>query len=94
MLNTLILSYLTVALTDNFVLVADWTHHKVYQVSLLGEEIRALDTNIVDQPYGVVCDPVGGALFWTDTSEYYIHSFNMKASVPYSRVAYIGKNNV
>ena len=65
---------------DNFLLVTDWTHNKIYQVALDSGEVRGLDTSITGKPAGIAYNHVTKTVIWGDTTADNIHSVELKGS--------------
>lgn len=73
---SIILLFLSVSLLDDFFLVTDWTHNTIYQVSLVNNEIRAVDTETYGRPVGIEYNYVTRNLIWN--SEFIAHQINIK----------------
>ncbi|KAH3774740.1 hypothetical protein DPMN_176131 [Dreissena polymorpha] len=67
-------------LSDNFMYVSDWTHDKVYQVSLINDAVNALDSSTVDAPTGVLYNSITNRIYWGDTTSNYIQSANVNGA--------------
>ncbi|KAH3773335.1 hypothetical protein DPMN_174694 [Dreissena polymorpha] len=60
--------------------VSDWTHDKIYQVSLIDDDVRALDVSTVTDPTGVLYDPVSQRVIWGDTNNQFIQSAHINGT--------------
>ena len=65
---------------DNFLIVTDWTHNKIYFVSLVSDETRAFDIESGGNPNAVVYNPVEKTVIWADTKDKMIHSAFLNGS--------------
>ncbi|KAH3773328.1 low-density lipoprotein receptor-related protein 5-like [Dreissena polymorpha] len=63
-------------LLDNFMYVSDWTHDKVYQISLINNAVNALDSSTVTDPTGVLYNSITKRIIWGDYTSKYIQSAN------------------
>jgi hypothetical protein len=52
-------------MTDNFLVVTDWTHNTIYQVSLVNDEVRAIDTDTFGSPIAVAYNYITRELMWS-----------------------------
>ncbi|XP_053381660.1 low-density lipoprotein receptor-related protein 4-like [Mercenaria mercenaria] len=64
--------------TDNFLLVTDWTHNKIYQISLASDDVRAVDTETYGSPIGVAYNHMTQQLMWSTNK--YIHRLNLNGT--------------
>ncbi|KAH3774761.1 hypothetical protein DPMN_176154, partial [Dreissena polymorpha] len=67
-------------LSDNFMYISDWTHNKLYQVSLINDAVNALDSSTVDAPTGVLYNSITNRIYWGDTTTNYIQSANVNGA--------------
>ena len=66
---------------DDFLLVADWSHKKLYQVSLEDDEdVRALDIDSSGNPNAVIYNPFDKTVIWADTKDQLIRSVVLNTS--------------
>ena len=70
--------------------VSDWTHDKVYQVSLINDAVNALDSSTIDAPTGVLYNSITNRIYWGDTTSNYIQSANVNGA-GYSVLIDVGK---
>ncbi|XP_060603980.1 low-density lipoprotein receptor-related protein 4-like isoform X2 [Ruditapes philippinarum] len=52
-------------MTDNFLVVTDWTHNTIYQVSLVNDEVRAIDTDTFGNPIAIAYNFITRQLMWS-----------------------------
>ena len=76
----LLLEYSSEPLTDNFLLVTDWSHNNLYQVSLDTDHVRALDKQITGNPNAVAYNPFTERVIWGDTLDEKIRSACLNGS--------------
>ena len=69
----------TATLLDNFILLTDWTHNKIYQVSLVNDETVGLRTT--ESPVGVAFDLQTGQVIWGVTSDSAIRRMFLNGSM-------------
>ena len=67
-------------LTDNVLLVTDWSHNKIYQISLNTDDVRALDTQITGNPNAVIYNLFTERVIWGDTKYETIRSVYLNGS--------------
>ncbi|KAH3773239.1 hypothetical protein DPMN_174597 [Dreissena polymorpha] len=67
-------------LSDNVMYVSDWTHDKVYQVSLINNAVNALDSSTVDSPTGVLYNSITNRIYWGDSTSKYIQSAHVNGT--------------
>ena len=67
-------------LEDHFILVADWSHNKIYQISLVNDEVRAVDIQTAGNPNAVIYRPSDKRLIWADTKDKLVHSSYLNGS--------------
>lgn len=61
--------------------MADWSHKKLYQVSLEDDEdVRALDIDSSGNPNAVIYNPFDKAMIWADTKDQLIRSVVLNTS--------------
>ena len=67
---------------DSFLLVTDWTHKTIYQVTLESDEVRGLDIRITGSPAGIAYNPVKKTVIWgnSDTTVQNVHSVAINGS--------------
>ena len=73
---------------DNFVLVTDWTHNKIYQYGLVTDVVNALDADSISSPIGVVFNHVTKQVIWSDNQ--LVHRINLDGT-GYEILANLGK---
>ena len=66
-------------LPDNFMLVVDMTH-KIYQVGLEIDDVRALDIDSIGNPRAITYNPFDTRLIWSDTKDGMNHSVFLNSS--------------
>ena len=71
---------ISVPFEDNVLIVTDWTHNKIYFVSLVSDETRAFDIESGGNPNAVVYNPVEKTVIWADTKDNMIHSAFLNGS--------------
>ena len=71
---------ISVPFEDDVLIVTDWTHNKIYFVSLVSDETRAFDIESGGNPYAVVYNPVEKTVIWADTKDNMIHSAFLNGS--------------
>ena len=86
---SMVFYFLTDHLTTDFLYVGDWTHHRIYQVSLINQSVRALDSGFIQKPNAVVFDVVRKQILWSDTALGLIQKVNIDGS-GYSVLGNIG----
>ncbi|XP_052771268.1 low-density lipoprotein receptor-related protein 4-like isoform X2 [Mya arenaria] len=64
-------------LLDDFILVVDWTHSNIYQVSLVNGEARGLDSDMIQKPAGIEYNHLTGKVIWGDTGDYLLQQANL-----------------
>ena len=67
-------------MTDNVLLVTDWSHNKIYQISLNTDDVRALDIQITGNPNAVIYNPFSERVIWGDTKDEKIRSVYLNGS--------------
>ncbi|OWF37416.1 Low-density lipoprotein receptor-related protein 4 [Mizuhopecten yessoensis] len=55
--------------SSNFLLVPDFSHGKLFQISTTDAQITALDIDIVEKPVHAVYDPKTSFVFWSDIDD-------------------------
>ncbi|OWF37417.1 Low-density lipoprotein receptor-related protein 4 [Mizuhopecten yessoensis] len=55
--------------SSNFLLVPDFSHGKLFQISTTDAHITALDIDIVEKPVHAVYDPKTSFVFWSDLND-------------------------
>ena len=61
--------------------MADWSHKKLYQVSLEDDEdVRALDIDSSGNPNAVIYNPFDKKVIWADTKDQLIRSVVLNTS--------------
>ncbi|KAK3591369.1 hypothetical protein CHS0354_040332 [Potamilus streckersoni] len=50
--------------SEKFLLVSDWTHHKIYQLDLSTSNIHGIDVSFTKSPAGIAYDPRLQKLIW------------------------------
>lgn len=75
---------------DNFALVTDRTHDKIYQVDLTSEDIHAFETTDFITPSSVFFDPIRKNIFWSALNDVsvYVSSLNMSQKL-YANLGYM-----
>ena len=61
-------------------MVTDWSHNKLYQVSLDTDDVRALDIQITGNPNAVAYNPFTERVIWGDTLDEKIRSAYLNGS--------------
>ncbi|XP_052771270.1 low-density lipoprotein receptor-related protein 4-like [Mya arenaria] len=64
-------------LLNDFLFVVDWTHDKIYQVSLVNGEARGLDSDMIQNPVGLEYNHLTGKVIWGDTGDYLLQQVNL-----------------
>ncbi|XP_052771262.1 low-density lipoprotein receptor-related protein 5-like isoform X2 [Mya arenaria] len=64
-------------LLDDFILVVDWTHSNIYQVSLVNGEAQGLDSDMIKKPAGIEYNHLTGKVIWGDTGDYLLQQTNL-----------------
>ena len=83
MIQLLLLKFVfnfSVPFEDNVLIVTDWTHNKIYFVSLVSNDTRAFDIETGGNPNAVVYNPVEKTVIWADTKDSMIHSAFLNGS--------------
>ena len=83
MIQLLLLKFVfnfSVPFEDNVLIVTDWTHNKIYFVSLVSNDTRAFDIESGGTPNDVVYNPVEKTVIWVDTKDNMIHSAFLNGS--------------
>jgi hypothetical protein len=52
-------------MTDNFLVVTELTHNTIYQVSLVNDEVRAIDTDTFGSPIAIAYNYITRELMWS-----------------------------
>ena len=73
--------FITEPLLDHFLLVTDWSHNKIYQVSLVDDgDVRAIDVDTAGNPNAVIYDSTTKRVIWGDTRDRSIWSAYLNGS--------------
>ena len=76
-----IFNCITEPLYDDILLVTDWSHNKIYLVSLVdNDDVRAVDIDTAGNPNAVIYDSINKRVVWGDTKDQQIHSAYMNGS--------------
>lgn len=67
-------------LGNDFLYVCDWSHHNIYQVSLLNGTVRALKSAFIEKPSAVAFDVFQKHVLWADSSLGVFHWINIDGS--------------
>ena len=62
-------------------IMTDWTHNKLYQVSLESGEVRGLRTGDIGSPVGVAYDPIRHHVIWGESSNALIRLMTLNGTV-------------
>ncbi|WAR22301.1 LRP4-like protein [Mya arenaria] len=62
---------------NDFILVVDWTHNKIYQVSLLNSEVRGFDSDMIQNTDGLEYNHFTRKVIWGDTGDYLLQQANL-----------------
>jgi len=72
----------------DFLYVSDWTHKRLYQVSLTGGTMTSVDFPLAVGPVGVLFNVRTRRVIWTDGHSV-VHSVSMRGT-EYNKVANLG----
>ena len=75
-------------MATDFLYVSDWTHMRLYQVSLTGGNMTAVDFPLAVGPVGVLFNVRSRRVMWTDAQSF-VHSVGMDGT-GYEMVANLG----
>ncbi|WAR22304.1 LRP4-like protein [Mya arenaria] len=64
-------------LLNDFILVVDWTHSNIYQVSLVSGEARGYDSDMIQKPAGIEYNHLTRKVIWGDTGDYLLQQANL-----------------
>ena len=62
------------SLADDFIIVADWTHNELYQVSMITHDVMGIDVDGIDQPAAVAYNHKTQEVIWGETTTKQIKS--------------------
>ena len=60
--------------------MADWSHNKIYQISMVNDDVRAVDIQTAGNPNAVIYRPSDKRLIWADTKDKQVHSSYLNGS--------------
>ncbi|KAK3604528.1 hypothetical protein CHS0354_000350 [Potamilus streckersoni] len=66
--------------SNNFLLVSDWTHDMIYQLSLDTNDVQAIDINTIRDPTGVAYDHTRKTVVWGSSADQKIFSVGINGT--------------